>query len=67
MTTAMVSGLYERFKVVDTLTNKAVHAQMALEIANLCALNTYIICGEVLRVHLLATGLSTRLRASGSD
>lgn len=63
MTTAMVSGLYERFKAVDTLTNKAVHAEMALEIANLCALNTYIICGEVLRVHLLATGLSTRLRA----
>jgi len=26
---------------------------MALEIANLCALNTYIVCGEVLRVHLL--------------
>jgi hypothetical protein len=53
MATAMVSGLYERFAAVDTLTNKAVHAEMALEIANLCALNTYIICGEVLRVHLL--------------
>jgi hypothetical protein len=53
LTTAMVSGLYDRFKAVDTLTNKAVHAEMALEIANLCALNTYIVCGEVLRVHLL--------------
>jgi hypothetical protein len=41
---------------VDTLTNKAVHAEMALEIANLCALNTYIVCGEVLRVHLFDTG-----------
>ncbi|HUC24147.1 MAG TPA: hypothetical protein VMA73_15670 [Streptosporangiaceae bacterium] len=48
----MVSGLYDRFEAVDTLTNKAVHAEMALEIANLCALNTYIVCGEVLRVHL---------------
>lgn len=36
----MVSGLYDRFEAVDTLTNKAVHAEMALEIANLCALNT---------------------------
>ena len=53
MTTVMVSGLYDRFKAVDTLTNKAVHAEMALEIANLCALNTYLVCGEVLRVHLL--------------
>ena len=66
MTTTMVSGLYERFKAVDTLTNKAVHAEMALEIANLCALNTYIICGEVLRVHLLASDLFTRLRASAA-
>jgi len=49
---AMVSGLYDRFEAVDTLTNKAVHAEMALEIANLCALNTYIVCGEVLRIHL---------------
>jgi hypothetical protein len=55
MTTAMVSGLHDRFKAIDTLTNKAVHAEMALEIANLCALNTYIVCGEVLRVHLLDT------------
>ena len=49
----MAAGLYDRFEAVDTLTNKAVHAEMALEIANLCALNTYIVCGEVLRVHLL--------------
>jgi hypothetical protein len=52
----MASGLYDRFEAVDTLTNKAVHAEMALEIANLCALNTYIVCGEVLRVHLLGAG-----------
>jgi len=53
MTTVMVNGLYERFKAVDTLSNKAVHAEMALEIANLCALNTYVLCGEVLRIYLL--------------
>ena len=52
MTAVMVSGLYERFKAVDTLSNKAVHAEMALEIANLCSLNTYVLCGEVLRLYL---------------
>jgi len=59
LATAMVSGLYDRFKAVDTLTNKAVHAEMALEIANLCSLNTYIVCGEVLRLHLLESSPST--------
>jgi hypothetical protein len=38
---------------VEIRANKAVHAEMALEIANLCALNTYIVCGEVLRLYLL--------------
>jgi hypothetical protein len=55
MTTVIANGLYERFQAVDTLSNKAVHAEMALEIANLCALNTYVLCGEVLRLYLLDT------------
>ena len=48
------AGLYERFAAVDTLSNKDVHAAMALEIANLCALNTYILGREVLRIEALA-------------
>lgn len=47
---AMGKGLHERFQAVDDLTNKGVHASVALEAANLCALNTYVLCGEVLRL-----------------
>jgi hypothetical protein len=64
MTTVMVSSLYERFKAVDTLSNKAVHAEMALEIASLCSLNTYILCGEVLRLYLLGTPSGDRVSSS---
>jgi len=50
----MVAGLFDRFAAVDKMTNKAVHATVALETANLCALNTYIVCGEVISLHTLA-------------
>ncbi|MBQ0850215.1 hypothetical protein J8N05_18635 [Streptomyces sp. BH-SS-21] len=53
LTDVMITGLYERFVAVDTMTNKAVHAAMAFETANLCALNTYIICGEIISLHAL--------------
>ncbi|MEV6408669.1 hypothetical protein AB0M58_38000 [Streptomyces bobili] len=33
---------------MDELTNKGVHAAVALQAANLCALNTYVLCGEIL-------------------
>lgn len=48
---AMYKGLAERFTGFDTLTNKAVHANVAREVADLCAINTYILCGEILRIH----------------
>ncbi|MGI5133797.1 hypothetical protein [Streptomyces sp. CA-106110] len=48
MTVALSKGLHERFESVDELTNKGVHASMALRAGNLCALNTYILCGEIL-------------------
>lgn len=48
MTTALAAGLHERYSAVSELTNKGVHASIALEAANLCALNTYILCGEIL-------------------
>ncbi|MEU8883832.1 hypothetical protein [Streptomyces hydrogenans] len=53
LTDAMIAGLYDRFVAVDTMTNKGVHAAVAFETANLCALNTYIICGEILSLHAL--------------
>ncbi|MQS15930.1 hypothetical protein F7Q99_27665 [Streptomyces kaniharaensis] len=48
MTVALAAGLHDRYTAVSTLTNKGVHASMALRAANLCALNTYIVCGEIL-------------------
>ncbi|MER6126305.1 hypothetical protein ABT173_27520 [Streptomyces sp. NPDC001795] len=53
--TAIVAGLYERFSAIDKMTNKAVHAEVAVGIANLCALNTYIICGEIISLNTLAS------------
>lgn len=52
---AMGAGLYERFTAIDKMTNKAVHAEVAIEIANLCALNTYIVCGEIISLHTLTS------------
>ena len=37
----------------DKPSNKGIHAVMALEIANLCALHTYILGGEVLHIEAL--------------
>ncbi|MFI9605525.1 hypothetical protein ACIHCX_37950 [Streptomyces sp. NPDC052043] len=48
VTVALGKGLHERFTAVDELTNKGVHASVALQAANLCALNTYVLCGEIL-------------------
>ncbi|WP_433697034.1 hypothetical protein [Nocardiopsis sp. CA-288880] len=48
VTVALGRGLHEKFVAIDELTNKAVHASIALQAANLCALNTYVLCGEIL-------------------
>lgn len=50
MTVALTKGLHDRYTAVSELTNKGVHASMALRAANLCALNTYIVCGEILQL-----------------
>lgn len=47
-TIAMAEGLHARFAAFDKLTSKGVHADVALRAANMCALNVYILCGEVL-------------------
>jgi hypothetical protein len=46
-----VDGIYDRFTSLDTYTNKGVHADMATEEAETCAINTYIIAGEILRLN----------------
>jgi hypothetical protein len=48
---AEVSGLYDRFEATDKLTNKAVHANVALGEAEMCAILTYVLAGEILRLH----------------
>ncbi|MFF3214331.1 hypothetical protein ACFYYB_27165 [Streptomyces sp. NPDC002886] len=48
VTVALGKGLHERFVAIDELTSQGVHASVALQAANLCALNTYILCGEIL-------------------
>ncbi|MFD9123548.1 hypothetical protein [Kitasatospora sp. NPDC059571] len=48
MTVTLASSLHDRYTAVGKLTNKGVHASVALQAANLCALNTYIVCGEIL-------------------
>jgi len=48
MTVALTQGLHERYESVADFTNKGVHASVALRVGNLCALNTYVLCGEIL-------------------
>ncbi|TPN00865.1 hypothetical protein FKO01_50540 [Mesorhizobium sp. B2-3-3] len=48
VTVALGKGLYERYTALGGLANKGVHASVALKAANLCALNTYVLCGEIL-------------------
>ncbi|MET9313006.1 hypothetical protein ABZX12_14340 [Kribbella sp. NPDC003505] len=43
--------LFDRFGSVDTLTSKGVHANVAMEEAEFCALHTYILAGEILLLH----------------
>jgi hypothetical protein len=52
---ALTSGLYDKFRAVDAWTSKAVHASLAYEEARLCAISTYILCGEILRINALAS------------
>lgn len=41
-------SLHERFDSTDTIASKAVHAGVAKDEAEFCALRTYVLCGEVL-------------------
>lgn len=54
MLTSIV-GLYDRFAAVDKLSNKGVHADLAVREAELCAITTYILAGEILRIGATTT------------
>lgn len=45
-------SLWERFDATDALASKGVHASIARDEAELCALNTYLLAGELLRYNL---------------
>lgn len=45
-----LGGVIERFNALDQLASKGVHAGVALAEAELCAINTYIVAGELLRI-----------------
>lgn len=52
---ASLGGLSDRFDAMDNLASKGVHADIALEEAELCAINTFVVAGEVLRHHEMMT------------
>lgn len=52
--TALVSSgesLFDRFAAVDALASKGVHATVAVEEAEFCALHTYLLAGEIVLLH----------------
>lgn len=48
--TSASNALWERFAAVDTLSSKGVHAEVARDEAGLCALNCYLMAGEILQL-----------------
>lgn len=52
---AAYGGLIDRFNALDKLANKGVHAQLGLHEAELCAINTYLVTGELLAIAARST------------
>jgi hypothetical protein len=48
MVEAALGGLYDRFAALDKLANKGVHAELGVHEAELCAISTYLVAGELL-------------------
>jgi hypothetical protein len=44
-------GLIDRFDAMDALASKGVHASVARHEAEFCAMNTYLLAGEILQLH----------------
>ena len=55
---AAVADVYKRFEALDSLASKGVHAALAQEEADLCAISTYVIAGEILRLNSRSAGAS---------
>ena len=49
---AALGGVVSRFDALDSLANKGVHANLAVREAEICAINTYIIAGELLALNV---------------
>ena len=45
---AALGGIYDRFSALDKLANKGVHAELGVPEAELCAIHTYLVAGELL-------------------
>ncbi|MET8310696.1 hypothetical protein [Micromonospora sp. NPDC005173] len=45
---AALGGLYDRFTALDKLASKGVHAELGVHEAELCAISTYLVAGELL-------------------
>lgn len=54
--TATIDGLDKRYARLNGLANKGLHAKVALEEAELCAINTYVIAGEMVRLSISPKG-----------
>ncbi len=53
---ALIGGVYDRFEALDKLTSKGVHADVAQREAELCAISTYIVAGELLERYAAHAG-----------
>lgn len=64
---ASVGDVFERFKALDGLASKGVHVSLARAEAELCAISTYVIAGEVLRLHGLMAAIKNEDQGGGSS
>jgi len=51
-----VGGLFDRFSAIDRLASKGVHADLGVSEAELCAIHTYLVAGELLNLSSSAAG-----------
>lgn len=61
---AATGSLRARFTAVDKLANKGVHATVARSEGEFCALNTYLLAGEIARLHAAPEADKAQLQAS---
>jgi hypothetical protein len=47
---AQFAGLIGRFEASDKVANKGVHADVARELAESCAIQTYLLAGDILQL-----------------